>query len=295
MNAQRAVVESYKLLERLDGRGSVERARNMARAAGATFTNQQASGWLKKFVDRADGGADGPGVGSRKRSFGRNDGRRIKHETDGASDRPSDGETPSADGRGDGLTRGYGTPDTSPDAPKTTRSSSPSGTQISPSSSLTVSDGANAPHFGDAEPDVVDFLAVVAAENKTGKITPGRSRTLRRDLAVLRDRCSPDAFVYGLRQSISRGAGNVNYVATCAKSFEKRTAGGDAAPQLQLVDGGLRIPKGLTSAQEAVFREFARPGEDLDALSGRLNRENFDAFARLHNLPRTRQPELIAQ
>ena len=93
MSAQALVVEMYRAIERAEGRGSVDRARKAARAAGAeSFSNSDATRWLAPFVKAADGSRDGKRTGF---------GRANKHETDGKR---------TENGRPDGLARGKGIP-----------------------------------------------------------------------------------------------------------------------------------------------------------------------------------------
>jgi len=93
VSAQALVVEMYRAIERAEGRGSVDRARKAARAAGAeSFSNSDATRWLAPFVKAADGSRDGKRTGF---------GRANKHETDGKR---------TENGRPDGLARGKGIP-----------------------------------------------------------------------------------------------------------------------------------------------------------------------------------------
>lgn len=66
MNAQQIVVQFYLALESAKAKNLVERTRVAARAAGATFTNSEASAWLSKFtsVTRAKREAKGHFAGS---------------------------------------------------------------------------------------------------------------------------------------------------------------------------------------------------------------------------------------
>ena len=75
--------------------------------------------------------------------------------------------------------------------------------------------------FDDLEPDVENYIANAAAENKTGKIAPGRVASLRRDLAaVLTSLGDREAFAYGLRAANAKGASNPNYVKKAARSHD---------------------------------------------------------------------------
>lgn len=51
--AQNLVIEFYLAIERAEGKGSVDRARAAARAAGATFSNPQSAIWLAPFTKAA--------------------------------------------------------------------------------------------------------------------------------------------------------------------------------------------------------------------------------------------------
>ncbi len=78
------------------------------------------------------------------------------------------------------------------------------------------------------EGEVHAFLAVVAAENKSGEITAGRSLALRRELHDLLNTVGDDALTYGLRAAIRAGAGSVNYVAKAARGNATRGVAVDA-------------------------------------------------------------------
>ena len=78
---------------------------------------------------------------------------------------------------------------------------------------------ADQPNFGDAEPEVLEFLDNVRLKNKTAKIAPSRCANLRRELAeVLRDVGLP-AFQHGLRAANARTVDAVNYVRKAAGSY----------------------------------------------------------------------------
>lgn len=79
--------------------------------------------------------------------------------------------------------------------------------------------------FGDLEPDVGCYVANAAAENKTGKISPRRIITLRRELWVaLEEIGETEAFRFGLNAANAKGVPNVNYVRQAAKSEKIRAA-----------------------------------------------------------------------
>ena len=126
--------------------------------------------------------------------------------------------------------------------------------------------------FAEAEVDVGAFIATVAAENKTGKVTDGRAATLRRDLAALRDELqNPAAFVFGLRAAIGAGAGNVHYAAKAARGFVKRAAApggplfGDRVVPFDRDRRSVPVQdtptEGWSDAQEAVFAAEGLAGE----------------------------------
>jgi hypothetical protein len=71
-DARPLVIEMYKAIEKAEGRGSVDRARAAARAAGATFSNAQSMVWLKPFIEAA---------AVRLQSERRKNGVENKHET----------------------------------------------------------------------------------------------------------------------------------------------------------------------------------------------------------------------
>ena len=105
-------------------------------------------------------------------------------------------------------------------------SSSPSPSSRRSVSNDTVSGGRQrptvepGPTFDDLEPDVATFVAIVAAENKSGVITDGRVASLRRELLTVLERVGDrGAFAHGLREAIRRGAGNANYVAKAAAHY----------------------------------------------------------------------------
>ncbi len=84
----------------------------------------------------------------------------------------------------------------------------------------------SAPNFGELEPEILTFLAVVAAANKSGEITVGRAFALRRELQEALDEAGdPKAFAYGLRAAIAAGAGNVNYARKAMKSYAPTCSG----------------------------------------------------------------------
>jgi len=157
---------------------------------------------------------------------------------------------------------------------------------------------------GDFEADVERLVAIDAAERQTGKISPNvveGSRLRLRNAIEKQRRLGGEvraiaALRYGIDIAIGQGLG-VKYAAGVVKRFDPNRDRRPARPQLELVPGGgTPVPPGLSAASQAAFRELARPGEDFDALSARLQSEDFDGFARLHGLPRPkRQPELIAQ
>jgi hypothetical protein len=78
------------------------------------------------------------------------------------------------------------------------------------------------PEFGDLEPEVEAFLAIVAAENKTGKISEGRELTLRRELDDARTEF-PQTFADALRETNRRSVSEVAYLRKVAKSRATRT------------------------------------------------------------------------
>jgi hypothetical protein len=92
--------------------------------------------------------------------------------------------------------------------------------------------------FGDLEPEVVAYLAAASAENKTGKISPGRELTLRRELALAREEL-PAAFAAGLRAAVKAGAPNVNYVRRAAESMSRRAD----SPMRAAVDSSRPAPR----------------------------------------------------
>ena len=73
--------------------------------------------------------------------------------------------------------------------------------------------------FGVLESDVARFVAGVAAENATGKISLGRIQSLRRALLAAREEF-PVAFAEALRESNARGKPSVNYLRAVAKHHE---------------------------------------------------------------------------
>ena len=170
------------------------------------------------------------------------DSRREPHDTPSAPDsRRMSAEQPD-DGRTDS-----GEPHT------------PSGSGSGSGESIDSSAGPRKPEapvferFGDLEPDVVAYVANAAAENATGKITPGREATLRRELAdelkTVGDRA---AFLAGLRIANAAGVANPRYVRKAAITSRDRPAGAsksrfpdepnasDNLPTLaDLVDAGL--------------------------------------------------------
>ena len=70
-NARPLVIEFFKAIERAEGRGSVDRARAAARAAGAKFSNSESIEWLRPFLESA----------TERRDSRRENGGEIKHET----------------------------------------------------------------------------------------------------------------------------------------------------------------------------------------------------------------------
>ena len=75
------------------------------------------------------------------------------------------------------------------------------------------------PDFGDLEADVELYVATAAEENKSGRITPGRRLSLRRELQAVLDAVGDrDAFAYGVRTANSAGAPNPRYVEKCARN-----------------------------------------------------------------------------
>lgn len=79
------------------------------------------------------------------------------------------------------------------------------------------------PAFGDLEPDVLAYLANAAAENKTGKISPGRDLTLRRELQSVQAELG-EVFGPALREANKHGAPNANYVRRVAEGLARRGA-----------------------------------------------------------------------
>ena len=76
-------------------------------------------------------------------------------------------------------------------------------------------------NFGDLEMDVAAFVAVCASENRSGRITPGRVETIRRELAEALEQIGDRrAFTYGLREAIKHGAGAVNYAIKAATGYQ---------------------------------------------------------------------------
>jgi hypothetical protein len=76
------------------------------------------------------------------------------------------------------------------------------------------------PDFGDLEPEISAFLEAAAAVNRSGKITPGRTLAVRRELLEALSRVGDrGAFAYGLREAVKRGIGNVNYAVKASSSF----------------------------------------------------------------------------
>jgi uncharacterized protein YdaU (DUF1376 family) len=77
------------------------------------------------------------------------------------------------------------------------------------------------PTFGAAlEAEVVSFVALLAGENKSGKILETRIASERRKLAELVAKHGEEAVLHGLREALRCGAGNVGYVRSCAVSYD---------------------------------------------------------------------------
>ena len=95
-------------------------------------------------------------------------------------------------------------------------------------------------HFApNLEKLVAAYLAILAEDNTSGKITAGRVRSVRAQLAALRDEIgNDDAFAYGLGEATARGAANANYVKKAAQNFRR--------PPLRAVSG----------AQPSAYREL---------------------------------------
>lgn len=72
----------------------------------------------------------------------------------------------------------------------------------------------------DLERDVVAFLAVVAAANKSGTIAESRIATLRREINQHVTALGDEAVAYGLREATSRGVETLGYAIACAKNYK---------------------------------------------------------------------------
>jgi hypothetical protein len=116
------------------------------------------------------------------------------------------------------------------------------------------------PTFDALEPDVVTFLALVAAENKSGKIAETREATLRRELFEWLDSVGRDRFAYGLREAIKHGKAGVGYAKKCglsyspADDFDARFLRGDAPSPARTIRGYVAI-----EGRNGEFRHWSGP------------------------------------
>ena len=214
MSAQALVIEMYLAIERAEGRGSVDRARKAARAAGCGgFGNAEASAWLAPFVKAADGKRDG------KRTA---PGRAIKHDSDSIR---------TDSGRHDGLTRGKGIPSRNLEIPGTTSPPSPQSEiapalfpEASPPSQpvkpkkgprlISAYAGTTLESFGDLEPLVREVLAADGFGTETKAF-----RTALETLAMWRATYGEAAFGRGLEVAADKRLGH-RYVGGVAKRFD---------------------------------------------------------------------------
>jgi hypothetical protein len=143
--------------------------------------------------------------------------------------------------------------------------------------------------------DVERLVANDAARRQDGKIADS---VVEGDLLVLRRAYERHlrvdvatglaALRRGVDVALDKGKG-LRFAAGCVRHYDPVREG---VPQPALfgdrvvpIERGIRVPPGLSTAAEAVFRQHARPGEDLPTLSRRLLREDEAAFARLNGLP----------
>ena len=117
--------------------------------------------------------------------------------------------------------------------------------------------------FAELEDDVAGYVALAAAENKSGKITPTRVLTIRRELYAEIDRApSRAAFAHGLRTANAAGAPNPRYV--------RKAAAGYSRPALMAVPGG----RGADAAQAARHNfSTERPPEEVARVWGAVAEE----------------------
>lgn len=134
--------------------------------------------------------------------------------------------------------------------------------------------------FGDLEADVDAYVANAAAENASGKITPGRVLSLRRELhAELDSLGDRAAFARGLRAANAAGAPNPRYVRRAATSAAARGDPVLARPGPARSNGGAqtfafgRSPDAILAAAGLEGTAWDTRGERFDG-SGASGRQS---------------------
>jgi len=96
------------------------------------------------------------------------------------------------------------------------------------------------PTFGEYEPTVLAFMALLASANTTGTIADSRVQNTRREIAALAKRFGFDAVLYGLSECLRREKPALEYARACAARY--RPDGEQVAAPRRLNPGPVDIP-----------------------------------------------------
>lgn len=74
------------------------------------------------------------------------------------------------------------------------------------------------------------FIAMIAENNRSGKITDSRIKSLEAELLSVVGEYTVPATIFGIREAIKRGAASINYVKACARSYAQQHANDSRLP-----------------------------------------------------------------